>query len=113
MTIENLNPLARMLDKAFLKFDQNNDGKLDTEEFKSFNQILLPGTALDANGKPLVDNQARIDADGDGSISREEMDKAPVLMPADLTSDSFSSMIKYLTLKGDPDALAAAEILKD
>jgi Ca2+-binding EF-hand superfamily protein len=115
MTVNNVstNTLTNMLDRAFIKFDQNSDGKLNSEEFASFNEILKPGTATDANGKPLVDYHQRIDTDNDGDISQGEMHNAGVLMPADLTSDSFSSMIKYLTLKGDPEALAAAAILED
>lgn len=115
MTVNNVpaNTLSTMLDKAFLKFDRNSDGNLDDKEYASFNEILKPGTAMDANGKPLVDYHSRIDVNSDCKISRDEVDNAPVLMPADLTSESLSSMISYLTLKGDPDAMAAAEILKD
>jgi len=44
MTITNnlTNPLARMLDNAFTKFDANKDGKLNAEEYRSFYESLSP-----------------------------------------------------------------------
>ncbi|MET4492165.1 hypothetical protein [Bradyrhizobium sp. LA7.1] len=106
------NPLARMLDNAFTKFDRNKDGKLDTTEFKAFNELLKPGIALDETGKPKVDYNSRMDLDGDHAITREEMHATPVLMPASLSDPSLTAMLTYLhSLQDNPNAAAAAAIL--
>jgi Ca2+-binding EF-hand superfamily protein len=106
------NPLGAMLDKAFNKFDQDGDGKLDKSEFASFNEILKPGIAVDADGKPTTDYSETMDENSDGSITKDEMENTPVL-PAALTSDNFGSMISYLKLQDTPEALEAASILGD
>ncbi|MGR9234838.1 EF-hand domain-containing protein [Rhizobium leguminosarum] len=103
------NPLTRMLDGAFTKFDQNKDGKLDTAEFKTFNELLKPGIAVDETGKPKVDYSSRMDLDGDHEITREEMHATTVLMPAALTDPSLNMMLNYLNgLQDDPNVAAAA-----
>ena len=54
-----------------------------------------------------------MDHDGDGLVSREEMNTTPLLMPAGLCDPTLKSMLDYLRLKGDPDALEAAAILEE
>lgn len=61
---------------AGLKFDEldtNQDGKLDEDEFNQYRQSNgeSDGTAGD-QGKPLMQ---QFDHDGDGSVSREELEK--------------------------------------
>lgn len=46
-TINNATPLSQMLNNAFEKFDKDRDGKLNSDEFKTFNEILKPGIATD------------------------------------------------------------------
>ena len=38
-TINNASPLSQMLNNAFGKFDKDGDGKLNSDEFKTFNEI--------------------------------------------------------------------------
>jgi len=108
---KNGTPLSQMLNKAFTAFDRDRDGKLNTDEFKNFNEILKPGIAVDSHGKPTIDFSERMDHDGDGLVSQDEMNTTPLLMPAGLCDPSLTSMLDYLRLKGDPDALEAAAIL--
>jgi Ca2+-binding EF-hand superfamily protein len=112
-TIPKGNALSSMLDKAFLKFDKNGDGKLDQSEFAGFNEILKPGNALDDNGKPKTDYSKLMDKNGDGSITQDEMDHTGVLMPASLTSDNFANMVSYLKAEGTTASLDAAALLFD
>jgi len=106
------NPLIRMLDSAFSKFDQNKDGKLNTAEFNTFSELLKPGIAVDETGKPKVDYSSKMDLDGDHEITREEMHATTVLMPASLTDPSLTMMLNYLNgLQDDPNAAAAAALL--
>ena len=106
------NPLAGMLNNAFSKFDRNGDGKLNAEEFRSFNEILKPGIAVDKEGRATIDYSTGMDRDADKMITRDEMNATGVLMPAKLTDDSLEAMFNYLLSKGDPSALTAAVILK-
>jgi Ca2+-binding EF-hand superfamily protein len=103
--------LGQMLDKAFKKFDQNDDGKLDPSEFKKFNEILKPGIGVDENGKPSVDYSKTMDINSDGYITEDEMNSTTVVMPASLTSNSFGSLISYLKAEATPDSIDAASIL--
>lgn len=83
--VNRTNPLARMLDTAFDKFDQNKDGKLNADEYKHFYEILTPGIAVDKNGTPAISGQEyrnRMDANADGDVSLAEMQSTGVLMPA-------------------------------
>lgn len=72
-----------MLNNAFGKFDKDGDGKLNSDEFKTLNEILKPGIATDEQGKPTVDYSERMDHDGDGLVSQDEMNTKGVLMLAD------------------------------
>jgi hypothetical protein len=101
-----------MLNNAFSKFDRNGDGKLNAEEFRSFNEILKPGIAVDDDGRPTIDYGRAMDRNADKLITRDEMNATGVLMPAKLTDISLEAMFSYLLSKGDPTALAAAAILK-
>jgi hypothetical protein len=112
-SIDNSNPLGKMLNNAFAKFDKDGDGKLNADEFKKFNEILKPSIAVDDTGQPTVDYIERMDHDGDGQVSQDEMNTTGVLMPAGLTDPNFRSMLDYLHLKGDPLALEAAALLED
>ena len=112
-TINNANALSQMLNKAFEKLDRDGDGKLNSDEFKTFNELLKPGIALDKEGNPTVDYSERMDHDGDGSISQDEMNSTALLMPADLCDPSLKSMLDYLLLKVDPLAIEAARLLKE
>jgi hypothetical protein len=112
-TINNATPLSQMLNNAFEKFDKDRDGKLNADEFKTFNEILKPGIATDEQGKPTVDYSERMDHDGDGLVSQDEMNSTGVLMPADLCDPSLKSMLDYLLLKADPLAIEAATLLQD
>jgi Ca2+-binding EF-hand superfamily protein len=102
-----------MLNNAFSKFDRDGDAKLNPEEFRSFNEILKPGIAVDRNDLPTVDYSKTMDRDSDGVVTRDEMNCTGVLMPARLTDDSLKMILNYLSLKEDPSAIAAAAILKD
>jgi Ca2+-binding EF-hand superfamily protein len=111
-SVGSFNPLAGMLNNAFSKFDRNGDGKLNAEEFRSFNEILKPGIAVDDDGRPTIDYGTAMDRNADKLITRDEMNATGVLMPAKLTDNSLEAMFNYLLSKGDPTALAAAAILK-
>ena len=87
-TINNASPLSQMLNNAFEKFDKDRDGKLNSDEFKTFNEILKPGIATDEKGKPTVDYSERMDHDSDGLVSQDEMNSTGLLMPADLCDPS-------------------------
>ncbi|CAN7734043.1 EF-hand domain-containing protein [Neorhizobium sp. LjRoot104] len=102
-----------MLNKAFEKFDRDGDGKLNSDEFKTFNEILRPGIAIDGQGKPTVDYGERMDHDGDGLVSLGEMNSTGVLTPAVHCDPSLKSMPDYLLLKADPLAIEAATLLPD
>ncbi|MDS7598376.1 hypothetical protein [Agrobacterium tumefaciens] len=54
-TTNNASPLSQMLNNAFEKFDRDGGGKLTSDEFKTFNEILKPDIATDEQGKPTVD----------------------------------------------------------
>ena len=115
MTITNnlTNPLARMLDNAFTKFDADKNGKLNAEEYRSFYEILKPGIAVDENDKLSISEQeyrSRMDGDSDG-VSRREVQGTGVLMPAELTGESLESMLQYLLTQTSASALAAANLL--
>ncbi|MCW0001006.1 hypothetical protein OE766_22490 [Pararhizobium sp. YC-54] len=69
-SINNANPLSQMLNNAFAKFDKDGDGK--------------PGIANDEQGKPTVDYSERMDPDGDGLVSQDEMNTTGLLKPAAL-----------------------------
>jgi Ca2+-binding EF-hand superfamily protein len=113
-SVSSKDPLAAMLDNAFTKFDRNRDGRLDREEFQTFDELLTPGLPTDPSGRPLVDEQAVMDHNGDGDVTREEMQTTTVLMPADLTDPTLGKMWDYLSsLKNNPEALRAAAILAD
>jgi hypothetical protein len=112
-SINNASPLSQMLNNAFAKFDKDGDGKLNSNEFKKFNEILKPGTATEEQGKPTVDYSGRMDHDGDGLLSQDEMNTTGLLMPAALCDSSLKSMRDYLLLKADPSALEAAALLED
>ncbi len=79
-SINNTNPLSQMLNNAFAKLDRNGDGKLNSDEFKTFNEILKPGVATDEQGKPTIDYSERMDHDGDGMVSQNEMNTTGLLM---------------------------------
>jgi len=116
MTITNnlTNPLARMLDNAFTKFDADKNGKLNAEEYRSFYEILKPGIAVDENDKLSISEQeyrSRMDGDSDGGVSRTEVQGTGVLMPAELTGESLESMLQYLLTQTSASALAAANLL--
>ncbi|CAN7531090.1 hypothetical protein LJR098_004983 [Rhizobium sp. LjRoot98] len=106
-------PLSQMLNNAFGKFERDGDGKLNSDEFKTFNEILKPGIDTDEQGKPTIDYSERMEHDGDGLISQDEMNSKGVLMPADLSDPSLKSVLAYLLLKADPLAIEAAALLKN
>nr|WP_210300787.1 EF-hand domain-containing protein [Rhizobium rhizoryzae] len=102
-----------MLNKAFEKLDRDGDGKLNGDEFKTFNELLKPGIAVNKEGKPTVDYKERMDHDDDGWVSQDEMNSTPLLMPADLCDPSLKSMLDYLLLKADPSAIEAARLVTE
>ncbi len=102
-----------MLNNAFSKFDRDGDNKLNSEEFRTFNEILKPGIAVDKNDRPTVDYSKTMDFNSDGLVTRDEMNSTGILMPARLTDDSLKMILNYLSLKEDPSAIAAAAILKE
>ena len=113
-TVGGANPLARMLDNAFGKFDRDKDGKLDGTEFQSFYEVLKAGVALDDKGRPTVsaqDYRDRMDTNSDGGVTLSEMRGTGVLMPADLTDESMKSMLDHLFAQTTANALAAAQQL--
>jgi hypothetical protein len=60
-------------DRSAESADKDGDRKLNSDEFKTFNEILKPGIATDEQGKPTVDYSERMDHDGDGLVSQDEM----------------------------------------
>jgi len=106
------NPAMSMLNNAFTKFDRNKDGKLSADEFKGFNEVLKPGVAVDAQGKPTIDFSKTMDKDKDGSISRDEMNQTNMLVPAQISDPSLKSTLEFLLSRHTTDATAAALILQ-
>lgn len=106
-------PLSQMLNNAFGKFERDGDGKLNSDEFTTFNEILKPGIDTDEQGKPTIDYSERMEHDGDRLIIQDEMNSKGVLMPADLGDPSLKSVLAYLLLKADPLAIEAAALLKN
>lgn len=111
-TASDTSPLAQMLNNAFTKFDRNGDNKLTGEELENFNQILMPGVAVDDNGRSKVDMKQRLDHDSDGAVGRDEVNSTGILMPAEMSDPSLTSLLNYLHAKNDPAALQAAAILE-
>ncbi|VVE18877.1 hypothetical protein PAQ31011_03043 [Pandoraea aquatica] len=109
------NPLSTLLSTAFTKFDLNKDGKLDASEFSSFYEILKPGIAVDKGGNPTISEQdyfARMDHNGDGGVTRDEMLSTGVLMPADMTNNgSVEALLAFLQKQVTSSAARAAALL--
>lgn len=108
------NGMNVMLDKAFARFDRNHDNKLDSDEYKSFYEILKNGIAMDKDNQPVVSNQQffeRMDHNGDGGVSSEEMHSTPFLMRADLCDPSLDKMIQWLRDQSTEAATLAAQLL--
>jgi Ca2+-binding EF-hand superfamily protein len=108
------NSLSVMLDKAFGKFDRNQDNKLDGEEYKSFYEVLRPGIAIGNDDKPTISGDEyfqRMDHDADGGVTRDEMQTTGVLMPADLCDESLDAMIAWLEQQSTTAAALAARYL--
>ncbi|MBB3176358.1 EF-hand domain-containing protein [Variovorax sp. Sphag1AA] len=115
-TVANANPLTRMLESAFTKFDRDKDGKLNAEEFGAFYEILKPGIALDEKGKPAISEQeyrSQMDGNSDGEVTLSEMEGTGVLMPANLTDESLDSMVQYLLAQMTTSASSAAGMLAE
>ena len=113
-TINSSNPLKNMLDNTFDKLDQDQNKSLDRSEFKAMYEVLKAGIAVDRKGQPKVSEEAefaRMDHNGDGLISKTEMQTTDVLMPAALTDESLNAMIAHLRLLGTADAANAASLL--
>ncbi len=113
MTTINGNPLTSMLNSAFGKFDRNSDGKINGDELGAFDAMLKPGVPTDGMGRPIFDYSDRMDRDGDGAVTKEEMSSTTVLMPANLTDTNFSRMISYLQDQDTKEASLAASILME
>ncbi|MFC5755662.1 EF-hand domain-containing protein [Rhizobium sp. GCM10022189] len=111
-TATDTSPLTQVLNKVFTKFDRNGDNKLTGQELENFDQILMPGVAVDDNGRPKVDMKQRLDHDANGAVGRDEMHSTGILMPAEMTDPSLTSLLNYLHAKNDPAALQAAAILE-
>ena len=112
--IGNASPLSNMLDKAFQKVDKNQDGSLDKKEFSTFYEVLKPGIAKNLDNSYRISEPqefSRMDHNGDGQISDSEMQNTPVLMPADLCSDSLGPMVQYLLQQKTASATEAANLL--
>lgn len=112
-----INPNDRMntmLDNAFSRIDRNQDKKLDAEEYKSFYEILRNGIAIGNNGQPVTSEKQffeRMDHNGDGGVSSEEMHSTPFLMRADLCDPSLDNMIAWLREQSTESAALAAQLL--
>ena len=67
-----------MIMKAiFAKYDSDNNGYLDENEVKSLLTDAFAGRngSIDSNGKMMVDQfYKRVDVDGDGKISKDEIE---------------------------------------
>lgn len=108
--------LSTMLTNAFQKLDRDQDRQLDRNEFAAFYEVLKPGIAHDKHGKPTVSQAQqfqRMDHDGNGQVSHEEMSTTGVLMPAELTDDSLAAMIDHLKRSASAAATAAAALLAE
>jgi Ca2+-binding EF-hand superfamily protein len=113
-TIDTNNRMETMLDNAFSRFDRNQDKKLDSEEYKSFYEILRNGIAMDKNNQPVVSDKQffeRMDHNGDGGVSNEEMHSTNFLMRADLCDPSLDKMIAWLREQSTEAATLAAQLL--
>lgn len=103
-----------MLSNAFNKLDQDQSKGLDRGEFKALYEMLKPGIAADKDGNLLVsegEEFKRMDHNVDGQVSNTEMQTTGVLMPANLTDDSLSSMIEYLKHLDTFSARSAVSLL--
>lgn len=107
-------PLSTLLSKAFHQLDQDRDRQLDRAEFAAFYEVLRPGIATDKEGQPTVSQDQqfqRMDHDGNGRVSHDEMQSTGVLMPAELCDDSLAAMIDYLKRSDTVASSAAAALL--
>lgn len=103
-----------MLEKAFTRFDLNHDNKLDREEYKSFYEILRNGISMDKDNQPTISDRQffdRMDHNGDGGVTSEEMHSTPLLMRADLCDPSLDNMIQWLKEQSTQAATLAAQLL--
>lgn len=113
-TIDPNDRMSTMLDNAFARIDRNQDKKLDAEEYKSFYEILRNGIAIDNSGKPVTSEKQffeRMDHNGDGDVTSEEMHSTPFLMRADLCDPSLDNMIAWLREQSTEAAALAAQLL--
>lgn len=72
--------------------DTHGDGKLDAEEFRALrNKIGRPGgdRPMESPVEWLLKNFQRVDTDGNGQISREELEKAKEMMPPPQAGEGF------------------------
>lgn len=65
--------------QSFDELDQNQDGKLDEEELNVWGSTAAGGASGDQDGKDHSERMLqRYDHDGDGAISKDEMDQGPM-----------------------------------
>ena len=113
-TIDPNDRMSTMLDNVFTRIDRNQDKKLDAEEYKSFYEVLRNGIALDKNNQPVVTDRQffeRMDHNGDGGVTSEEMHSTNFLMRADLCDPSLDNMIAWLREQSTEAATLAAQLL--
>lgn len=113
-TIDPNDRMNAMLDNVFTRIDRNQDKKLDAEEYKSFYEVLRNGIAMGNDNKPVVSEKEffeRMDHNGDGGVSNEEMHNTPFLMRADLCDPSLDNMIAWLREQSTEAATLAAQLL--
>ena len=113
-TIDPNDRMNAMLDNVFTRIDRNQDKKLDAEEYKSFYEVLRNGIAMGNDNKPVVSEKEffeRMDHNGDGGVSNEEMHSTTFLMRADLCDPSLDNMITWLREQSTEAATLAAQLL--
>lgn len=113
-TIDPNDRMNTMLDNVFTRLDRNQDKKLDAEEYQSFYEVLRNGIAMDKDNKPVVTDKQffeRMDHNGDGGVTSEEMHSTPFLMRADLCDPSLDNMIAWLREQSTEAATLAAKLL--
>lgn len=113
-TIDPNDRMSTMLENAFTRIDRNQDKKLDAEEYKSFYEILRNGIAMDKDNQPVITDKQffeRMDHNGDGGVTSEEMHSTPFLMRADLCDPSLDNMIAWLREQSTEAATLAAQLL--
>jgi Ca2+-binding EF-hand superfamily protein len=80
--------LSTVREQRFSRADRNEDGRLDSDEFEAWRESVSPGNARRMRGRG-GERFDSLDADSDGAISLDEFNAvgSPMLERADLDGD--------------------------